>query len=81
MTDSYVRHIAAIDADSQGEYLPYLRTRCTYTGDPEAGVIRLATSEEKYDRFFSPNGDWSNTPLSWDTPQISNLYGYGIIEE
>ncbi len=81
MTDSYVRNIAAIDADCQEEYIPYLRTRCTYTGDPEAGIIRLATSEEKYDRFFSPDGDLSNTPLSWDDPQISNQYGYGIIEE
>lgn len=77
ITGTYINHIVSIPVGCSGKYIPYLKTRCTYTGTDEAGIIELESNENRYEGFFSGYvGDQSTLHLSWDEPDISVEYHY-----
>lgn len=67
ITDTYISNIIKIPTNSNNQYNSYLRTQCTYSGDEEAGIIKLDNHPDKYQRFFAAwNGDWSIFDFDWD---------------
>ena len=67
ITDTYISNIIKIPTNSNNQYNSYLRTQCTYSGDEEAGIIKLDNHPNKYQRFFAAwNGDWSIFDFDWD---------------
>lgn len=73
-TATYLRQMLSIPVGCADKYVPYLRTKCTYTGTDEAGIIRLETHEDNYQRRFGPSGDHSTFNLPWDEVDYHDLY-------
>lgn len=74
VTATYIRQVLSILVGCTGRYVPYLRTKCTYTGNNEAGIIWLETHEDAYQRTFGPSGDRSSFNLPWDEVDYHDLY-------
>lgn len=76
VTGTYINRIVSIPVGCTGKYIPYLMTRCTYTGTDEAGIIELESHEDRYSSFFTTQNDRSTNPLPWDEAEINAEYHY-----
>ena len=77
ITDTYISNIIKIPTNSNNQYNSYLRTQCTYSGDEEAGIIKLDNHPNKYQRFFAAwNGDWSIFDFDWDNSSDGFDYNF-----
>lgn len=77
ITDTYISNIIKIPTNSNNQYNSYLRTQCTYSGDEEAGIIKLDNHPDKYQRFFAAwNGDWSIFDFDWDNSRDGFDYNF-----
>ncbi len=76
VTGAYINHIICIPVGCTGKHIPYLKTRCTYTGTDEAGIIELESHEDKYSSFFTTQDDHSTYGLPWDEVDINAEYHY-----
>lgn len=77
ITDTYISNIIKIPTNSNNQYNSYLHTQCTYSGDEEAGIIKLDNHPDKYQRFFAAwNGDWSIFDFDWDNSRDGFDYNF-----
>lgn len=76
VSGTYVSRIVSIPVGCSGKYIPYLMTRCTYTGTDEAGIIELESHEDRYSSFFTTQDDHSTYGLPWDEVDINAEYHY-----
>lgn len=76
VTNGYIKNILSIPIDSQEKYIPYLRTKCTYSGDNNVGIIRLTTHKDEYQSFFTAGDDHSIHSLPWDEEDVDAEYHY-----
>ncbi|MEY8686863.1 hypothetical protein AB9N12_12265 [Bacteroides sp. AN502(2024)] len=76
VTNGYIKNILSIPIDSQEKYIPYLRTKCTYSGDNNVGIIRLTTHNDKYQSFFTAGDDHSIYSLPWEDEDVNAEYHY-----
>ena len=76
VTGTYINRIVSIPVGCTGKYIPYLMTRCTYTGTDEAGIIELESHEDRYSSFFTTQDDRSTYPMPWDEADINAEYHY-----
>lgn len=76
VSGGYISQIVSIPVDCKDKYIPYLMTRCTYTGDTEVGIIKLESHEDKYSSFFTTQDDHSTYDLPWDEIGINAEYHY-----
>ena len=76
VSGTYVSRIVSIPVGCADKYIPYLMTRCTYTGTDEAGIIELESHEDEYSSFFTTQDDRSTYGLPWDEVDINAEYHY-----
>lgn len=76
VSGAYINRIVSIPVNCTDKYIPYLMTRCTYTGTDEAGIIKLESHKDCYSSFFTTQNDHSTDPMPWDKADINAEYHY-----